>query len=476
MRVLLTVHQFLPEHGSGTEILTLETAKALRDVGHEVAIVTGAYSPDALRDEERFDAYVHEGFAVERYRFSPSPIGGCTNQSQLDYLNPLFAQRFGAYLETFRPDVVHVHHLMRLSVLVVDECVRRRIPVVFTPTDFWFVCPQVQLLLPNHAPCRGPDAQALNCVRHYIALAGQRSRGIRLVRHVPDALLRMGIDLAGRHRDRIGKAVPGALNRLIDATTAVMQRPAAVMQRLNAMNRVMVPTRFMGEILTEHGLDPGRTEYLPFGLNMRDVAIRPHKPSKTFRIGYIGTLSPHKGAHVLIDAVRHLLPREWDVAVKIYGKLTDFPDHVQWLKTLAKGDDRIRFMGTFPNTEIGDVFADLDVLVVPSIWYENTPLVIYSAQACGCPVIASDFPGMSEAISHEDNGLLFAAEDWHALAMHLRRLHDDRDFLGKLASRARTPLSMPQYAERLLAVYREVAPDAESVSAKQAEPCQDRGN
>jgi glycosyltransferase involved in cell wall biosynthesis len=49
----------------------------------------------------------------------------------------------------------------------------------------------------------------------------------------------------------------------------------------------------------------------------------------------------------------------------------------------------------------------LDVLVVPSIWYENTPLVIYSAQAAGCPVIASNLGGIAEVKHHEDNGLLF---------------------------------------------------------------------
>ena len=80
-----------------------------------------------------------------------------------------------------------------------------------------------------------------------------------------------------------------------------------------------------------------------------------------------------------------------DVELKIYGGLEDYPQYVAAARAAA-GDPRITFCGTFANQEIGRVFAGIDVLVVPSVWYENTPLVISSAQQAGCPVIASDMP------------------------------------------------------------------------------------
>ncbi|MFA7606873.1 MAG: glycosyltransferase family 4 protein [Rhodocyclaceae bacterium] len=456
MKIILTVHQFLPEHATGTEILTLETARSLRASGHEVVIVTGAYSPDALRDDERFDRYEYDGFAVERYRFSPSPIGGSANYSELDYRNPLFAEHFRNFLRTFQPDIVHAFHLMRLSALVVDVCHEEGVPIVFTPTDFWFVCPYVQLLKPDHSPCQGPDDDALNCLRHYLDVTGSRSRITRLVRLAPDALLRPALK-AVRDRAAAPPGQPqGRLTRLTERAGAVARRPAFLMARLNRMARVLAPTRFMGEVLTRHGLHASRLEYLPFGIKLDGQHTPvPRKPSSTLRVGYIGTLSPHKGAHVLIDAVRHLIPKDFDFECRIYGKLTDFPDHVKWLQTMAAEDERIRFLGTFPNDRIGDIFADLDVLVVPSIWYENTPLVIYSAQANLCPVIASDFPGMSEVISDGDNGLLFPAEDWHGLAMRLIDLYRNRDRVQAMSARARAPASVDQYATRLVEVYEE---------------------
>jgi glycosyltransferase involved in cell wall biosynthesis len=56
-------------------------------------------------------------------------------------------------------------------------------------------------------------------------------------------------------------------------------------------------------------------------------------------------------------------------------------------------NDNIKFCGTFPNKDIFTIFETIDVLIVPSVWFENTPLVIYSAQASNCPVIGSDLPG-----------------------------------------------------------------------------------
>jgi glycosyltransferase involved in cell wall biosynthesis len=90
----------------------------------------------------------------------------------------------------------------------------------------------------------------------------------------------------------------------------------------------------------------------------------------------------------------------------IYGDPEAFPEYAARLRRIAANDPRIRFCGAFPNEKISDIFSTLDVLVVPSIWYENTPLVIYSAQACRCPVIASNL-GVCGGGVHEENGLLF---------------------------------------------------------------------
>ncbi len=173
------------------------------------------------------------------------------------------------------------------------------------------------------------------------------------------------------------------------------------------------------------------------------------------RIGFVGTLAEHKGAHVLVEAVRQI-PRERALEVLLYGNLEGYPNYVEKLKAAAGDDPRIRFCGTFPNSEIGKIFAALDVLVVPSVWHENTPLVIYTAQAARCPVIASDHEGISEIVHHGKNGLLFPAGDALALARLIDSLSDDRDMLKQLAANAEPPRTIEEYVCDLEQIYKEV--------------------
>ena len=116
----------------------------------------------------------------------------------------------------------------------------------------------------------------------------------------------------------------------------------------------------------------------------------------------------------------------------------------------------IRFCGVFPNEQIGKIFAKLDVLVVPSIWYENTPLVIYSAQEAGCPVIASNLGGMAEVVEHEKNGLLFEVGNVTSLAATIERLSGDRRLLRQLAANAVEPKSISDYVNELVTIYSNV--------------------
>jgi len=206
-------------------------------------------------------------------------------------------------------------------------------------------------------------------------------------------------------------------------------------------------------VLVRNGIDQALIQVSPFGIDL-DLAACPHRPdpSGRIRIGFIGTLSRNKGAHLLVEAVRKVpgLP----VELSIYGDLAAYPAYTRELRESAGNDERIRFRGTFDNKDINQVFSGLDMLAVPSIWYENTPLVIYSAQAYGCPVMASDLGAVSEVIRHEDNGLLFPAGDVDELAGLLVRLVSDRDIIPRLAARARTQRSIVDYVAELVSYYR----------------------
>ncbi len=202
-----------------------------------------------------------------------------------------------------------------------------------------------------------------------------------------------------------------------------------------------------------------------FGIDLTgfDSPPTPRGAADTLRVGFIGSLLHHKGAHILLDAVRRI-PIETPLEVQVYGNPSVSPEYVKKLVELAGGDPRIHFCGTFPNEAIGEVFANIDVFVVPSLWYENTPLVMYSAQAACCPIVASDLGGMSEVIRGGIDGLLFPPADSEALASILEKLCVNREMVNMLAENSPRPKSISEYGGELESTYQGIVTPGETAS------------
>ena len=93
------------------------------------------------------------------------------------------------------------------------------------------------------------------------------------------------------------------------------------------------------------------------------------------------------------------------------------------------------FLNIVIKTFLSDVFDRVDAIVVPSIWVENSPLVIHEAQQARIPVITADVGGMAEYVQHEVNGLLFRHRSFESLAGQMQRFVDNPDYLPKFRSK-----------------------------------------
>lgn len=448
MRIIVTTHQFLPDYSSGTEVLTHSSAKEMQRRGHEVTVLTGYPTQELLDDEQRFDRYEYDGLVVHRFHHAYVPMGGQENIVEAEYDNRLSAGYFRRLVSDLRPDMVQFFHLSRLSASLIDVCLERAVPMVLTPTDFWFICPTSQLRLPDNSMCTGPKWLGANCVKH-VTVQTQGGRLANLVSHLPEPLLAAGI--VGL-RSGLFKG-----SQRVKYVGALSKRKPFLISRINHVDRIVAPTRLMAGLLERNGVNAGRIEVCRYGIGFRrdtGQAKVARGASERLQIGFIGTIYDHKGVHVLLEATAKI-PTAL-IEVRIYGKLGEFPEYTERLKVMSSHDARVRFMGTFPNADIADVFRQLDVLVVPSIWYENTPLVIYSANAFGCPVVASDLGGMSEAINDGHDGFLFPPSDSGALAQILQRLAEDRDLVRSLSAASKPPKSAVEYVDDLERIYASV--------------------
>ncbi len=448
VRIVYTAHQFFPRYGAGTEVLTLGTAREMARRGHEVAIYTGHPVREKPLPETALDAYLYEGLPVYRMVHSNRASIFPENPMEAEYRNIFFARWFRREMEE-KPDVIHFFHLQRLSAAAVEVGFNLDLPMVYTVTDFWPLCPTNQLLGPGGVLCTGPGRAAANCVAHLAEIyKGPRVGGLL------QALPRKGLEVLCR----MSGGIPWPPRSFPALVKALGGREAYLKEQMNRIDAVLVATAFMEETLAAFGVDRRRIRRVPFGIPGGRGSERKTVPGleKTLRIGFIGTLYEHKGAHVLLRAMGRL-PAYLPVEVRVYGKIDAFPAYGRFLRSLAGKDRRLRFCGTFPGEKTGEVLDGLDLLVVPSLWYENAPLVILEARRAGVPVVATGLGGMSELIREGEDGVLFQRGDDGQLAGIIGDLCRDRDRVARMSRKAPPPRTIVSYADQVEEIYRSLA-------------------
>ncbi len=160
---------------------------------------------------------------------------------------------------------------------------------------------------------------------------------------------------------------------------------------------------------------------------------------------FVGRLQPYKGAHHLLQAFNALqMPR--GATLTIHGAADGYDEYFEQLKAQMAGNDRIKFGGQIPPEELGQAFAKADYLLLPSLWHENSPLIILDALQSKTPVIASDIGGVSGLIEDGVNGLLFPMGDVNALQQVMQRAIDHPQLAEQLRLAANPP-GIVEYAE-----------------------------
>ncbi|GAP08604.1 glycosyltransferase [Anaerolinea thermolimosa] len=412
MKIFLVSPHYPPRFIGGTEKMAHRLARSFTARGHSVEVA----AVDSVGTQEEAllcQTEVEDGVTVHRLHLNERnlvrPLG-------LNFCNTAIQQWFREHIRSDRPDVVHLLSGYLTTGCVLDAAFEADIPSVITLVDFWMMCPLITLLRSDGQLCSEPVEPA-RCVWCLRAL----QRRYRLV----DQWLG---GLPGAFFTYLGKT--GMLGKhpgYREEERWIRQRREFNRRLLQKVDVVITQSRFFEEKLKEYDMLPRRMIYAPYGLeksNHREGSGSQGKSEK-FRIGYLGQIAAHKGVHVLVEAYRLLNLPPGRAELRLYGDLGTWPSYVRSLRTLARGREDVLFLGPFPGHEIGRIMDECDVIVTPSIWYENHPTVILEAFDHGKPVIASDLGGMIEMVRHGVDGFLFEAGNPRSLAEQLRKLIED---------------------------------------------------
>lgn len=368
-RVLLVNVLFGLSSFGGATMVVEDTARELRRQGFDVYVfstlrVHGIPQGTLVR-------YAWNGVTV--IAFNDCLGDGEEKNSHIEHL-------FRRALRAVCPELVHIHCIQGMGLGLLQTCRSAKIPYVITMHDAWWICPRQFMMDKDEHYCEQ--------------------------KHVKPEICRARCDLSDAklysRRLQMREAVKRA-----EAIFAPSEFYAAFARRNFPRDAHKINVNRNG-IHSSHGL-------------------RAPRKAGPVRFGYLGGKAYHKGYFFLAETLRSLGRTDFEVLLvdvhTAFGKgaMTGSENRHLWQ------DMRVSILPFMQHDAMDSVYAQLDVLLFPSLWDESFGLTVREAIVRDIFVVAADCGGPSEAIVHGENGLLFPKGDKAAFSRHLHHILDNKD-------------------------------------------------
>jgi glycosyltransferase involved in cell wall biosynthesis len=419
-KVLYVCHNHPANRPGGAELYAHELYRAMRAGGDFeatfVAKVGPPFSDDVAHPGSRF------GLAGE----DPNEYVLHTARTEFDMLlstarrKRIYTDEWRAFLRALAPDVVHFQHTLYLGydMLRATRAELPGVPILYTLHEFLPIC----------------------------------YRNGKMVRseHVD-----------GEGRELCDHASPRRCHECFPsvAPQSFFLRERFIKSAFAHVDLFIAPSEQLRRRFADWGLPPERIRYEDYGRLPASPLPDPPDAGRRRRIGFIGQMTPFKGVDVLLEAMKLLNHAGVEVELVLHGgnlghQTKPFRAAIEQL--LDECRDNVRFAGPYTAEQLPALLSELDWVVVPSVWWENSPLVIQESLMHGRPVICSNIGGMAEKVSDGIDGLHFRVGDPRSLAETIERATADPALWDTLRGRLRGAHPMERHLRTLSGFYDEL--------------------
>jgi glycosyltransferase involved in cell wall biosynthesis len=354
-------------------------------------------------------------------------------------------EEFTKVVEQFKPDIIHFQHLINLSFKLPSLAKQRGIPSCMTLHDFWFLCPRTIFLTAELKLCTNHSPRnCLDCLEGDIEYYPERSKVNGLWRTVKEEI----------------KKVLNCAKKTTVLFSLALWRPYWIKKVFKDVDLFIAPSQFLLEKYVHNGIDREKIALLRHGFNKDDFSGVRAACSPKMRFGFVGTIRAHKGIYLLIDAFNKITG---NAELKIYGRVTS-----ALLEDLKKRivNPNIHIMGELHKEDKRKAFSEIDVLIVPSICYENSPLTISEAFLSKIPVITSNIGGMAELVKDGEYGFTFPVGNAEQLQEKIQLFINDPELRDNLAANLPEVNDIKTHAKELVNMYHDVIKCSKSLPAQ----------
>ena len=428
MKVLFILHGWPPASIGGVEIYARRLAK---EMSGKADVKAFCAESDEARPQYETRTVIDGDIEVTMVNYIPPP----ETDFESTYRNGKMAEVFGTYLDDAgSPDIAHVHHLGGLGHDIVAALHDRGVPIILTFHDFAFTCPRGQRLLDDMRICEHLSKnRCVECLKPQCKGPGIGTAG-KVFRHI--------------FKKSEGRRLIGEFWK---SSEAVANRAAVI----------TVPSEHHAKIVADDGFPKSKIKVMPYGYDIESFeSVGRGEIGLAEKFGYIGSVIPSKGVHLILDAQKRLKKEypDLDIEVHIHGPAPAYhgnSDYEATLKEKARGLNTT-FHGPFDPENIADILAGLDAVIVPSVWWESHGMVVREANMAGLPVIVSNHGAVAEPVEDGKNGLLFLPGNARSLRDKIYILATTAGLADAISKNKMNVKSMKQDAADHIELYEEI--------------------
>jgi glycosyltransferase involved in cell wall biosynthesis len=430
MKILQVNHQFPPFSRQGSELHCWQLSHSLA-ASDDVAVFH--ISEVKKKFPRRLERMEEEGFPVFH------GIDGGHYARLADWPNPILKRQFRSVLEQWKPEVVHFHNYLSLGDDLPSMAKQSGAVVVYTLHDYGLICPNHLLWRDDGVLCGKANADFFqDCCPASLRTAKGKKPLIR--QHLPP-ISRWEVFADQQSNPFVRSTLKSLLNvpKWIygaPKTSSIPEKRVFFQKRtrliFDAVDLFIGPSRFLTERFVACGMPQEKIETIRYGIRSMKQAVKTQSPDGRVRFGFIGAFHAHKGLEVLMRAFRGL---DQHATLHIHGSSFGGPvAESHWKRVTQEAPKGFHFHGEYRNEQLEDILSSLDVVIVPSLWYENSPFTIQEAFQSGTPVITSNIGGMAELVTDGVNGLHFRVADPKDLHRCMRQVVEDPNLLSRLCA------------------------------------------
>ncbi|MEO8092626.1 MAG: glycosyltransferase family 4 protein [bacterium] len=424
-KVLYVAHNHPTIRPGGAEAYALELYEAMRYPGrYEPMLLARTGQP--VSKGQRY----HEGTLLTGVGDDPNQYFFYTEFEEYNWLlgtstnKPVITRFFREFLEAVQPDLVHFQHTLFFGYDAIRQ-VRNAlpgVPIVYTLHEFLPIC------------------------------------------HRQGQLLRVGSD------EPCMEESPRRCHECYPQTPPqeFFLRKRFIQAQLSLVDLFLAPSHFLRDRYVDWGLEPDRIRFEDYGRTVTTTPAPGGRRKRRNRLAFFGQVSHYKGVNVLLAAIKRIAEEGLDVRLSVHGanlelQPQDFQDQFDAL--LAACGDTVSFEGSYDHDQLPALMENADWVIVPSIWWENSPLVIQEAFQHGRPVICSDIGGMAEKVTDGVDGLHFRAGDPESLARVISRALAKPELWRELRAGIQPVYTMSEHIDTLSGIYDVLIADRASAAA-----------